>query len=66
MPVKTSIKRKYRLIKHARTMTANSKPKGLSLTDRIKDPTGIAGSWSDNRSAEEIIAAIHTSRKSKR
>jgi hypothetical protein len=28
------------------------------LTDRIKDPTKIAGSWCDSRSAEEIIANI--------
>jgi hypothetical protein len=45
---------------------ASNHSKAISLTGRIKDPTGIAGSWSDSRSAEEIIANIHDSRKSKR
>ena len=40
--------------------------KAISLSIRIKDPTGIAGSWSDSRSTEEIVASIHDSRKSKR
>jgi hypothetical protein len=66
MPVKSTQTRKFRSIKHPGSMTMANASHGMSLTDRIKDPTGIAGSWSDSRSAREIIAAIHASRKSKR
>ena len=33
---------------------------------KIKDPTGIAGTWVDKRSAEEIIKDIHQARRSRR
>jgi hypothetical protein len=33
---------------------------------KIKDPTGIAGSWRDDRSAEEIIKEIHQARRSRK
>lgn len=35
-------------------------------TGKLKDPTGIAGSWIDDRSAEEIIKDIYGSRRSKK
>jgi hypothetical protein len=44
---------------------AFSKKRRMPIGDEL-DPTGIAGSWSDSRSAAEIIANIHDSRKSKR
>jgi len=34
--------------------------------NKLKDPTGIAGSWIDDRSADEIIKDIYGSRRSKR
>jgi hypothetical protein len=33
---------------------------------KIKDPSGIAGSWIDDRSADEIINDIYGSRRSKK
>lgn len=35
-------------------------------TNRKKDVTGVAGSWEDERTAEEIIRDIHQARRSKR
>ena len=32
----------------------------------VSDPTGIAGSWIDKRSPEEIVRDIHCSRQSKK
>ena len=37
-----------------------------SRTGKVKDPTGVAGSWIDDRSAEEIIKDIYGSRRSKK
>ncbi|OGJ85488.1 MAG: hypothetical protein A2268_03130 [Candidatus Raymondbacteria bacterium RifOxyA12_full_50_37] len=37
-----------------------------SKVGKVKDPSGIAGSWVDDRSAEEIIKDIYGSRRSKR
>jgi hypothetical protein len=46
-------------------------PNGTRVTiqpkvGKVKDPTGIAGSWIDDRSAEEIIKDIYGSRRSKK
>jgi hypothetical protein len=66
MPTKSTLSRRFNATKHSRTRTSGITCKAISIAGQIKDPTGIAGSWSDNRSAEEIIANIHDSRKSKR
>jgi hypothetical protein len=66
MPIKNTFARSFKRTKHPKTITGRIASKAISLTGRIKDPTGIAGSWSDSRPAEEIIANIHDSRKSKR
>ena len=66
LPIKSPVERSFKPTKHSKAMAGRITSKAIVLNDRTNDPTGIAGSWSDSRSAEEIIANIHDSRKSKR
>lgn len=66
MSVKTPVKWIFKPAKHPENKIGHVVSKRAAQIDRIKDPTGIAEYWSENRSAEEIIAAIHDSRTSKR
>lgn len=66
MPISSTLSKSFKQTNHSQTKIGSITLKNRSLTDRIKDPTKIAGSWCDSRSAEEIIANIHDTRKSMR
>ena len=66
MSVRSPLPKGVPAAKPSRTKVSCGTSESTSLPAKIKDPTGIAGSWSESRSAEEIIATIHESRNSRR